>query len=196
MDSFIDEEVLLKTKNELRRTLRKQRREQDAQAACLASEEICRRVIAMKEFASASTILAYMCAKGEVNVSMIIDEAIRKGKRVAFPLCIADGGLRLLVPNSMKSFNTGAYGIQEPDVNDSVEIQPDDLDLIIVPAVAFTRDGRRLGQGGGYYDRLLSRTRAFTVGVGFDFQLVNELPVESHDRLIDSIVLPGELIYR
>ena len=64
MDSFIDEEVLLKTKNELRRTLRKQRREQDAQAACLASEEICRRVIAMKEFASASTILAYMCAKG------------------------------------------------------------------------------------------------------------------------------------
>ena len=116
------------------------------------------------------------------------------GKRIAFPLCIENGGLRLFVPNNgADSFVSGSYGILEPKPEDSTEVFAEDIDLIIVPAVAFTKECGRLGQGGGYYDRLLKKTGAFTVGVGYDFQLCESLPVEEHDMPLDCVALPGAL---
>ncbi len=181
-------------KSNIRKALRKQRREQDVKLAYSASIEICKRVIGMPEYERADVILAYMCAKGEVDVSNIVKDAYSKGKRVAFPLCIENGGLRLLIPKTPESFTVGAYGIMEPAVDDSVEIEPSELDLIIVPAVAYTRECLRLGQGGGYYDRLLKKSSAFTVGVGYDFQLLESLPVEAHDIPLDCVALPSQLI--
>lgn len=82
-----------------------------------------------------------------------------RAKRIAFPLCIENGGLRLFVPNNgADSFVSGSYGILEPKPEDSTEVFAEDIDLIIVPAVAFTKECGRLGQGGGYYDRLLKKT--------------------------------------
>lgn len=181
-------------KSNIRKALRKQRREQDAKLAHSASIEICDRVIGMPEYERADVILAYMCAKGEVDVSKIVDDAHSRGKHVAFPLCIADGGLRLLIPKTPESFTVGAYGIMEPAIDDSIEIESSRLDFIIVPAVAYTRECLRLGQGGGYYDRLLGKTSAFTVGVGYDFQLLDSLPVEAHDIPLDCVALPSQLI--
>lgn len=183
-------------KAELRRLLRKQRREQDMQSAYSASDKICDRVIGLPEYKKANVMLAYMCAKGEVDVSKIVCDAHENGKHVAFPLCIADGGLKLLIPNTSESFRIGAYGIMEPDIEDSSEIDASQLELIILPAVAYTRECTRLGQGGGYYDRLLQKTSAFTVGVGYDFQLLEHIPLEPHDKPIDCVALPGELIRR
>lgn len=181
-------------KSNIRKALRKQRREQDVALAYSASIEICNRVIGMPEYERADVILAYMCAKGEVDVSNIVKDAYSKGKRVAFPFCIANVGLRLLIPKTPESFTVGAYGIMEPSVDDSVEIEPSRLDLVIVPAVAYTRECLRLGQGGGYYDRLLKKTSAFTVGVGYDFQLLESLPVAAHDVPLDCVALPSQLI--
>lgn len=189
-----DNASVAELKSKLRKILRKQRREQDAKLAHSASIEICDRVIGIPEYESSDVILAYMCAKGEVDVSKIVDDAISRGKRVAFPLCIANGGLRLLIPKTTESFTVGAYGIMEPAIDDSIEIEPSELDLIIVPAVAYTRECLRLGQGGGYYDRLLEKAAAFTVGVGYDFQLLESLPVEPHDIPLDCVALPSRLI--
>ncbi len=184
---------ILELKQQLRKTLRKQRREQDKEAAMAASKSICGKIIELDRFKRSDTILAYMCSKGEVDVGELIRYARLNGKRIAFPLCIDDGGLRILIPNTPTSFKVGAYGISEPDESDSTEIEVSQIDMIIVPAVGFTRNGQRLGQGGGYYDRLLQKNDAYTVGVGFDFQLLESLPLEEHDRSLDCIVTPSEL---
>lgn len=78
----------------------------------------------------------------------LIECAKAAGKRIAFPLCIENGGLRLFVPNNgADSFASGSYGILEPKPEDSTEVFAEDIDLIIVPAVAFTKECGRLGQG-------------------------------------------------
>lgn len=179
-------------KASLRKTLRAKRRALGAEEIELASRTVCEKLVRLDEFKSAELILAYMPSKNELDVSYAVAEAISSGKRVAFPLCIENGGLRLLVPEDENAFTVGSYGILEPDPLKSAEVAPTELDLIIVPAVAFNSGCQRLGQGGGYYDRLLKKTRGFTVGVGYDFQLAEELPTEVHDIALDAVLLPSK----
>lgn len=188
--------TIAEQKAEIRRKLRSMRREQDRNVAAEASDLICKRVMALEEYRNSSVILAYMAARGEVDVEAIVRDAVLSGKKAAFPLCTENGGLRLLIPESSDSFSVGAYGILEPNPEKSMEISPDELDLIIVPAVAYTECCARLGQGGGYYDRLLAKTDACSVGVGFDFQLLPSLPIEPHDRTLDYVVLPSGVFKR
>ncbi len=175
----------------LRKRLRAMRRALTPEQIETASLALCAVVTALPEFKKAGTLLSYMPAKGEIDVSYISRIAEASGKTVAYPLCIEDGGLRLLVPEGPGAMKPGSYGIPEPDPALSREIGADELDLIIVPAVAFTRECSRLGQGGGYYDRLLARTKAVTAGVGYDFQLLDSLPTEPHDRPLDICCTPS-----
>lgn len=84
----------------------------------------------------------------------------------------------------------GRFGILEPPASAPVA-DPNGLDLILVPGVAFDREGGRLGRGRGYYDRLLAGTSAFKVGVCFDWQIVPEVPREAHDIRMDAVVTPS-----
>ena len=84
----------------------------------------------------------------------------------------------------------GCFGILEPPASTPVA-DPNKLDLILVPGVAFDRQGGRLGRGRGYYDRLLAGTSAFKVGVCFDWQIVPEVPREAHDIRMDAVVTPS-----
>lgn len=185
---------IIEKKAALRKELRAKRRALSPDEVTKASEAVADKVTALPEFSSAELILSYMPAKNELDVSLINRAARAAGKKLAFPLCIENGGLRLLVPEDENAFTVGSYGIMEPDAARSEEVTAEALELIIVPAVAFTRGLRRLGQGGGYYDRLLEKTHAITVGVGYDFQLLDELPLEPHDRSLDIAVTPSELI--
>ncbi|MFI3269579.1 MAG: 5-formyltetrahydrofolate cyclo-ligase, partial [Rikenellaceae bacterium] len=92
--------------------------------------------------------------------------------------------------NNNGGLRVGRFGILEP--SGSTPVAASQIDVMIVPGVAFTRDGRRLGRGRGYYDRYLARPdfRATTMGVGFSHQLLRELPTEPHDRTLDRIVIP------
>ncbi|MDE6120259.1 MAG: 5-formyltetrahydrofolate cyclo-ligase, partial [Muribaculaceae bacterium] len=80
----------------------------------------------------------------------------------------------------------GAFRIEEPDGTDTVDIE--NIDLIVVPGIAFDRLGNRVGRGKGYYDRLLSRSRAVTVGVCYDFQMVDEIDTDGHDIPVDFVI--------
>lgn len=180
-------------KADIRKQMRAMRKALDAGAVKAASDSAAERVLALPQFEDAKLLMAYMPAKNELDPTPIIERARAAGKRVAFPLCIENGGLRLFVPNGADSFAVGSYGILEPKPEASTEVFAEDIDLIIVPAVAFTSQCGRLGQGGGYYDRLLKKTKAFTVGVGYDFQLCESLPTEEHDMPLDCVALPGAL---
>lgn len=185
----IDEIKLLKA--EIRKTVRAKRKTLEQAEIAEKSRLVCEKVIKTEAFLKANLILAYMSARNEIDAGYITENAAALGKSVAFPLCAEDGGLKLFVPDTPDCFRKGSYGISEPDALRSKEVFPEDLDLIIVPAIAFTREGQRLGQGGGYYDRLLVKTPAVTIGIGYDFQLFDKLPTESHDRALDYIITPS-----
>ena len=91
-----------------------------------------------------------------------------------------------ILPYERSRMHLGAFHIEEPDGDDTVDI--DSIDLVIVPAVAYDHRGNRIGRGKGYYDRLLSRSRAITIGVCYDFQLFDEFETESHDIPVDFVV--------
>lgn len=86
----------------------------------------------------------------------------------------------------------GAFHIEEPSGNDIEDIG--NIELIVVPAIAYDRKGNRVGRGKGYYDRLLSKTKATKIGIGYDFQLVDEIDVDQHDIKMDFIITQSTTI--
>ena len=94
---------------------------------------------------------------------------------------------------SLSELEPGAYGLPEPGKGCAV-IAPEEIDLVLVPGTAFDAQGRRLGQGGGYYDRFLSGTRALRVGVCHGFALVDHVPAQAHDLNMDYILTPDAVI--
>jgi len=97
-----------------------------------------------------------------------------------------------ILPYNPSAVSIGAFDIEEP-IGDDI-INPDELDLIIVPAVAYDRNGNRLGRGKGFYDRLLATTKASTIGVAYDFQLFDELPKEEHDIPVHMVITQTSVI--
>jgi 5-formyltetrahydrofolate cyclo-ligase len=165
------------------------RRELTEQIAALPDEyitasdnEIFERVIALPEFRRATTIFAYYSVKREPDTHRIIDCALSLGKTVALPESLPQGVMvaRRVTADDISKLQPGRMGIPSPP-GDAEEIAPSDFDLIIVPAVTFDREGFRLGYGGGYYDRYLPKTTAFTVGLARERILRESVPREAHD---------------
>ena len=91
-----------------------------------------------------------------------------------------------ILPYDQTRLELGAFHIEEPTGENTVD--PADIELIVVPAVAYDRKGNRLGRGKGFYDRLLRTTKATKIGVGYEFQLLDEIPVEPHDVGMDIVI--------
>lgn len=183
-------------KAELRKRIRALRRDLTEAERKYAAEKVAERLLMLEPVINAKYLLAYMPMKYELDVLPAVKALDKLGKKAAFPLCTDNRGLRLLIPKKENGFVTGAYGILEPDPDGSEEITVRDLDVIILPAIGFDRNLNRLGQGGGYYDRLLSTAQCFKVAVGFDCQLVDSIPVEQTDMPTDAVITPGELILK
>lgn len=165
--------------------------------AAQKSEAICRAVVATRAFVSARFIMAYIDARNEVQTEGIIRQAWAEGKRVAVPVCIPQ--THMLLVSELTSFGElrdGFYGIKEPMEQCVRPVSPEQLDLIIVPAVAYDRRGYRIGYGGGYYDRFLSSLDKdiVTIGIAFDIQIVGEVPVQPFDIPVDMVITESGII--
>ena len=114
-------------------------------------------------------------------------ELLRNGKNVYVPR--VNGDEMDFYPYSVDAMHCGAMGILEPDGD--VPVAPQDIDVMILPGLAFTAYGLRLGRGKGYYDRYMEREgfRAYTIGICHTVQLLDTLPVEQHDKGIDEVVI-------
>ena len=181
-------------KAELRKHIRAKRRELSLMERELGAILVSKAIAGLERLNGASCILAYMPMKYELDILPAVNKLKERGIRAAFPLCVENGGLRLFIPAEKNGFVTGAYGILEPDVSTAAEVFPEDLDAILLPAIGFDREGNRLGQGGGFYDRLLDRTDCLKIAVGFDCQLVDSVPVEPTDKRVDIVVTPHETV--
>lgn len=178
----------------LRSSIRALRRALTEDERAAAAETVANKILSIKEILEAEYILAYMPMKYELDILPAVKMLRELNKKIAFPLCVENGGLKLYIPQKENGFVTGAYGILEPDANTAEEIPFGSIDTVILPAIGFDKDLNRLGQGGGYYDRLLSKTDCFTLAVGFDCQLVGSVPTESTDKKVDAIVTPNMTI--
>lgn len=172
----------LEAKRELRKRLRGVRNALPAAALLRRSEAIRGLLTASSMYQQARSIGLFWPIEGrnEVDLRPLVDEARAAGKRVAFPATIEDGAdiaLRFLDPGV--ALDLGPLGFEEPP--DHAPLAPR-VDLLVVPALAVDASGHRLGYGRGYYDRSLAlMTRATSVAVAFDFQLIAEIPSEPHD---------------
>ena len=162
------------------------------------SSAIQERLLGLKAYAEANIIMCYMPCRREVDTEAFIRHALESGKRVCLPVVVRDKKhmLACQVDYPLDKLSPDTYGILSPCYSSAGEVNPGDIQLILVPGIAFDERGYRLGYGGGYYDRFLSRSHAaVTVGLAYEFQLLDELPVASHDVKLDLIVTQQRVIY-
>jgi 5-formyltetrahydrofolate cyclo-ligase len=157
------------------------------------SQAIVERFMSLPEYAAAKTVMFYIDVRDEVRTRHALPEAIQGDKRIVIPYCV-DGELELFHLESMDELDVGMYKILEPKKQlreiATKRLQAEDLDLIMVPGVAFDRTGGRTGHGKGYYDKLLEHARTDTplVALAFECQLFPEIPCEDHDIYMDKVV--------
>lgn len=167
------------------------------------SQNVFKSVIDHQDFRKARSVGLFMSMpRSEVNTNLIIEHCFQKKKSVYLPKCLQSTELKnsmtFLKLNNfsdvMELQPSGKYNLREPSTGVDV-MDCGDLDLIIVPGVAFTPAGHRLGHGAGYYDRFLEKYKAkfhrvpYLMGVCLSQQLVNDLPTEQHDWVMDHVVL-------
>jgi 5-formyltetrahydrofolate cyclo-ligase len=180
---------------ELKNTIRKQAHEnRKAQTdKDSVSGKIVERFMQLEVYASAKTIMFYVDVRDEVRTRQALPAAIASGKRIVVPYCV-DGELELFWLENMDELELGMYRILEPTAEmrtvERKKLQPTDLDLVMVPGVAFDRNGGRTGHGKGYYDKLLQHARldAPLIALSFECQLFDKIPAESHDIYMDKVV--------
>lgn len=186
MKKIYNTKVVIPTKQELRQAILDRILNQKEDEASFKSRAILEKFLALPVFQRARTILFYASIRGEVETFAMIEKAWELGKRVALPIVLKDKSRIVpLAIYNLRELKKGAYGILEPDINSAKEIPLGEIDLVVVPGVAFDKKNNRLGRGGAYYDRLLSELlpNTLTVGLAFDFQVVDTISgLEPHDR--------------
>ena len=158
----------------------------DAPQRATANAALCRRVLELDAYRTAHTLLLYAAFGGEADLAAVAAEAVRHGKTVAYPVCGEGFALTAAVP-SADGWAVGQYGIRTPVPECSTLLQPEQLDLVLVPCTAFDADCYRVGMG--YYDRYLPRcTRAVKIGIALEVQRVPRAAVDTHDQRLDAFV--------
>lgn len=180
-------------KAELRLRLRAWRVGLKPEAVAAAGEAVARRLAELPEYRQARTIMAYWSVGNELPTHGLVRAALAAGKRVCLPATIAEEGRleprQVLDPD--RDLVTGARNIPEPAAARATVIDPAEIDLILVPGMAFDRQGWRLGRGFGYYDRFFRAPhplRACLAGLAFDAQVLPSVPRDERDMPVQIIV--------
>lgn len=174
------------TKQELRKLIRDLKKQHSSDELLQASRKAMQRLIYNIKVREASTVLMYHSLPDEVCTHEAIDTLVGMGKTVLLPRVVSDDTMTIHQYRSPDDLEVGSFGILEPKGP-----QFDTLDLIdvcVVPGMAFSPDGRRLGRGKGYYDRFLSMVSAYKIGVCYDFQLLSDIPTDKTDIMMDEII--------
>jgi 5-formyltetrahydrofolate cyclo-ligase len=160
------------------------------------SRRICSLVSELGEFRSADPIMLYMATADEVQTAPLAEAAFAAGKTVLVPK--VDWSAREMHAIEIRHWQdgivTGRYGLSEPEFGQPEAVE--EIAFVVVPAMAFDARGRRLGRGGGFYDRFLSQRglNALACGVAMDEQILPDLPAEPHDVPVDMVVTESRIL--
>ncbi len=176
-------------KNAVRKRIRQLRREYLRHHAELLeawSDEIARSVLAMSQCRRAQKIMCYYSLSGEVQTVSLIRALLREGKEVYLPVTKENLEMDAVRLCDADAVHAGALRVMEP--NEGERIDPAQLDLVIVPGLAFDRTGGRMGYGAGCYDRFLPECRAVIAGLAFEFQMIDQVEMDAHDVFMNCVV--------
>lgn len=185
-------------KKEFRKKVINLRKEKDKDFIKHNSDIITDKLLNLDCIKNAKNIMLYLDFNNEVSTYSLIKKLLNLGKIVSSPITLKEE--RKLIPSQITDLKNGiqygAYNIREPKPECSPAINIKDLDVVIVPAVAYDKNCYRLGYGGGFYDRFLENLRkdAVTIGIAFDLQIFDEVPKESHDAQLDYIVTESRIL--
>lgn len=161
------------------------------------AEIIIKKLLATELYQKANHIMLFAAFGSELNLLPLLETIIKEGKHAYLP--VVDKKTNRILPievHNLEDLKPGCYGIPEPSLDSYQETTPDLLDLIITPAVAFDIDKYRIGYGAGYYDRFFVSLKKdmLKIGVGFDEQLISEVPREPHDIQLDYVLTDKRFI--
>lgn len=170
-------------KNEIRYKMKSLRVIMPENERLRAAEEVFERLEKTAAFLMSERIMMYHSLPDELSTHAFLRKW--NGKK-RFYLPRVNGVDLEVLPYEESRLELGSFHIEEPTGKDVTD--PSEIEMVVVPAVAFDRKGKRLGRGKGFYDRFLQSTKATKVGVGYEFQLVEELPAEPHDVAMDIVI--------
>lgn len=183
-----------------KKTLRKQmldiRKSMDKSYKNECDEKIFLKLINSTQYKNADTILCYVSTDIEVDTRKFINHALKDGKKIAVPKCCNDGIMIFFEINSLNNLIRSKFGIDEPDENIHRRINEDEINasLCIVPALSFDKNGMRIGYGGGFYDRFLSKYSLNTIGICYSSCITNKIDSQAYDMKIKNIITENEYI--
>lgn len=162
------------------------------------SKKITNSFRKLEEYKNSRMPLIYVSFRSEVDTHQLIRERLNSGLEVAVPKTdVTNRRLETyLLKDWEKGLRPGAYGILEPDVKVASLIRPSQIDMVVVPGSVFDRRCGRYGYGGGYFDRFLSieAPQALRIGLAFSLQVLQEIPLKTHDQRMDIIVTENEIL--
>jgi 5-formyltetrahydrofolate cyclo-ligase len=167
----------------------------------LLDQAVKEHLLSWEQYRKATHIFCYVSFQSEINTFPIIEAALMQGKIVAVPRIDLNSGEMgaFVIRDTSASLETGAYDILEP-VKSCEELDYRKLQLIIAPGLAFTRDGHRLGYGGGFYDRFMERQRGHSqrtvvCALTYNRLILDQLPVKDHDIAVDYVITESGVQY-
>lgn len=156
-----------------------------------SSEKIAKKLFALKDFKDSTKVMFYASKGNEVHTLDMIQDSINLGKRVFVPVTdTLSKELMVCELRDVGELEPKAFGVPEPKAEYFRPADAKQLELVIVPGIAFDLNGHRIGYGKGYYDKFLKRLPRGTkrVGLAFEFQVVDRIPREAHDQRLHKIV--------
>ena len=170
----------------LRKEIREQKRAMTPEQIVAASEELAKQFFASGLYRQAKSVYGYLPYNQEVRTVPMLEQAMKDGKRVAVPKCYGEE-MRFIYMDDLSKVEKGYANIPEPIADDPVA--DDKTALVLMPGMAFTKDGKRMGYGGGFYDKFLAAEPDHpTVALCYAFQMVEDLPTEDYDIPVDCVL--------
>lgn len=181
-------------KKDLRKSLLLQRRSLSANQVSKLSHKIIQKVLHQPKVIKAKNFFVYYSLSDEVSTHDLIANLIQNNKNVAIPYIKDNGKMSAKIIKSQNLTTKDRFGIYQPGPK-CEEMPMKEIDIIVVPGVGFDINKNRLGVGTGYYDRFLSKSSGLSIGLAFDFQIMEEtLPIEEHDRPMNLVITEKRII--
>lgn len=185
----------LETKKELRKNIIHTLRQINENTFIKWSDLIAEQITSLPEWKSAKTIGITIAGAHEINTEKIIRFAWDEKKNVVVPKCNPlTKAMDFRRITSFSQLEVVYFGIKEPIEHQTEKFEPEEIDLLIVPGLCFTKEGYRLGHGGGYYDRYLTTYDGQTISLAFPVQIVNSLPIEHFDIPVKKLITTDGVI--
>ena len=184
-------------KSEIRKLGKQGRNSIKGQKRLDFERSICEKIRESELYKEATNILSYQAFGGEVSLELLNQWAVEDGKKLAYPYCTDKTTMIALVPRDENSYGEDLYGIKVPMPEKSDLMEPEDVELVLTPLVAFDENCNRTGMGAGVYDRYLPKCEnAQFIGIAFEAQKMPEIPTEEHDMILKAVVSEKDIYSR